>query len=77
MRESTVNVVLAAVVVAVAVVVVLVLLWRTVQSGAGLDAGWGTFLAFVFGFVLRRVYKAHSAEKESDNGENSEDDGVS
>lgn len=51
------NLALAAVVVVVAVVIALMLAAKTYQSGAGLDAGWGAFLVFVFGFVLRAVWK--------------------
>lgn len=51
-----VNLALAAVVVVVAVVIALVLAAKSYQSGAGLDAGWGAFLALVFGFVLRAAW---------------------
>lgn len=60
------NLALAAVVVVVAVVIALMLAAKTYQSGAGLDAGWGAFLVFVFGFVLRAVWKGGSKEGEDE-----------
>lgn len=46
------NPVLSAVVVICAVLIALLLAVKTYQGGGGLDAGWGTLLALVFGAAL-------------------------